>query len=300
MLEILNLYELSHESDLWCRKSTNKLNGELEDSAYTRLEQLVKRTRQAFFLCLLFYCQNDETTCDVDTPFEDLCLTCQDIHRRAAIALYRVCYSGENRSERAPILSLPWLFATALLQVPQRELPSTQGLLSVAMEATLQQLIRKRVLQLGGLTLILRTVNDDLINENVHWTVCVFIEILHYSLRSNSFPSLPMLLGQFVRKTQLSTCQISSSQQYTKTDKWKLIFGDENQKDDYAGHLMSMKWTKNDDELMHSYFIQILELCFSIGQTVTNDEYLKMSEEIILILQNIAVHGTEYLQNHKK
>ena len=41
ILEILNLYGLSHESDLWCRNSSAGASGELEDTAYTELEKLV-------------------------------------------------------------------------------------------------------------------------------------------------------------------------------------------------------------------------------------------------------------------
>ncbi len=125
ILEILNLYGLSHESDLWCRKSTNSSNGELEDTAYTQLEQLVIRTREAFFLRLVFYCKCND--CHASTSFEKLCDDLKNMHNRVAVALYRECYSGQNGSERALILSLPCLFTIAILKSRQRELIPIQG-----------------------------------------------------------------------------------------------------------------------------------------------------------------------------
>jgi hypothetical protein len=296
ILEILNLYGLSHESDLWCRKSTNKMNGELEDTAYTQLEQLVTRTREAFFLRLISYCARDCNTCDATTSFENLCDDLKDVHNRVAVALYRECYSGQNGSERAPILSLPWLFTTALLKSRQRELKPVQGLLSVTMETALHDLIGKGVLQLGRLTLTLRTSNNRFVEAAVHWTVCVFVEILHYCLKSKPFTSWPMILGQFIRSTQSFTSGTSSSQEYNETGEWLLVFDNEQQNNEYAGLLISMEWTEDDDERMHSYFIQLLEICFASGRTLTNgdNEYLQTSEEIILILQRITIDKTPW------
>ncbi len=291
ILEIRNLYGLSHESDLWCRNSTNKMNGELEDTAYTQLEQLFTRTREAFFLRLITYCARDCNNCNATTSFENLCDDLKDVHNRVAVALYRECYSGQNGSERAPILSLPWLFTAALLQSQQRELPPIQGLLSVAMKAALHDLIGKGLLQLGGLTLTLRTSNNRSVEVAVHWTVCVFVEILHYCLKSKSFASWPMILGQFIRSTQPFTSDTLSSQQHNETDDWLLVINNEEQNNEYAGILISMEWTEDDDEQMHSYFIQLLEICFASGRTMINgdNEYLQISEEIILILQRVAI-----------
>ncbi|CAF0781157.1 unnamed protein product [Rotaria sordida] len=292
MLEILNLYGLSHESDLWCRKSTNTTGGELEDTAYTQLEQLVVRTRDAFFLRLVSFCPNNRDTCNANTAFENLCPECQEMHNAVAAALYRECYSGQNGSERAPILSLPWLFTTALLQTRQRDLPSTQGLLSVAMAAAINDLVTHHLLQLGGLTVTLHTSNHRQVEASVHWTVCVFVEILHYCLKSKSFTSWPMILGRFI-------CKTAPVQECNAIDEWSLVFDSAEQDDLYAATLISMEWTENDDELMHSYFIQLLEICFDLGQSMTDDnnEYLRMSEEIILLLQRVAIDETPWPKN---
>jgi hypothetical protein len=299
ILEILNLYGLSHESDLWCRNSMNNIGGELEDTAYTQLEQLAVRTRNAFFLRSVLYC---EKVCNETTSFENLCDICKEKQNLLAIALYRVCYSGQNGSERAPILSLPWLFATALLQTRHRELPAMKGLLSVAMETALVDLINKRQLQLGSLTLTFRTSNSRQIEATVHWTVCVFVEIVHHCLGSRSFPSWPMILSKFIRNTMSFTCKPSSSSQYNGTDEWLLVFGNEEQNNLYPATLMSMEWTENDDELMHSYFVQLIEICFDISQTTTDDtnEYLRMSEEIILLLQRAAIDEIPWEENRRK
>ncbi|CAF1566266.1 unnamed protein product [Rotaria sp. Silwood1] len=292
MLEILNLYGLSHESDLWCRKSTNTTGGELEDTAYTQLEQLVARTRDAFFLRLVSFCPDPGNTCNGNTAFEDLGPGCQKMHNAVAAALYRECYSGQNESERAPILSLPWLFTTALLQTRQRELPSKQGSLSMAMEAALSDLIHNRLLQLEGLTLTFCTSNNRRVKTNVHWTVCVFVEILHYCIEPKSFVSWPKILSRFI-------CKRCSGQQTNPMDEWSLVFDAIEQDDIYAVTLRSLEWTEDDDELMHSYFVELLEICFDLGQTMADDnnEYLRMSEEIILILQRVALDETLLPEN---
>ncbi|CAF3687177.1 unnamed protein product [Rotaria sp. Silwood1] len=292
MLEILNLYGLSHESDLWCRKTTKTTGGELEDTAYTQLEQLVVRTRDAFFLRVVSFCPSPGDTCNGNTAFENLCKNCKKLQSAVAVALYQECYSGQNGSERAPILSLPWLFTTALLQKRQRELPTKQGSLSMAMATALKDLIDNRLLQLDGLTLTFRTSNSRRVEANVHWTVCVFVEILHYCIKSKRFVSWPKILSRFM-------CKISSMQQSNPMDEWSLVFGTTEQNDLYAATLISMEWTENDDELMHSYFIELLETCFDLGQTMANDnnEYLRMSEEIILILQRIAIDETPWGEN---
>ncbi|CAF1158600.1 unnamed protein product [Rotaria sordida] len=294
LLEILNLYGLSHESDLWCRNSTNTTGGELEDTAYTQLEQLVVRTRDAFFLRLISFCPRNQNTCNGTTAFENLCQNCQKLHNAVAVALYRECYSGQNGSERAPILSLPWLFTTALLQKRQRELSSTQGLLSMVMTAAINDLVTHHLLQLGGLTVTLRKSNNHRMKVNVHWTVCVFVEILHYCLKSKSFTSWPMILGRFI-------CKTASLQERDAIDEWSLVFDSAEQDDLYAATVISMEWTENDDELMHSYFIELLEICFNLSQTMTDDnnEYLQISEKIILIFQQVAIDGTPWPENRK-
>ncbi|CAF3343678.1 unnamed protein product [Rotaria sp. Silwood2] len=251
MLEILNLYGLSHESDLWCRKSTNTTGGELEDTAYTQLKQLVVRTQ---------------------------------LHHKVAAALYLECYNGQNELERAPILSLPWLFTTALLHPRPRKLHSIEGLLSQAMINIFTEMNINHLLQLRGTTVTFRTSTNHQVEINLDWTVCVFVEILHYSLKSKPFTSWLRLLSKVIYK-------ISSTSHYNGSDDLLLIFDHGELDDEYAAIVLSLAWNENGDELIHSYFIQLLELCFDLGKTINdeNNEYLKISEEIILILQSMAI-----------
>lgn len=244
-------------------------------------------------MCLIFYCESDGDTCGTTSSFKDLCETCQNRHNRVAVALYRECYGGQNGSERAPILSLPWLFTTALLKSKQRELIPTQGLLSVAMKVALHDLIHKDLLKLGRLTLTLHTSNNRFTEATVHWTVCVFVEILHHCLKSKPFTLWQGILTQFICSTKSFTPDTSSPPQYNETDEWLLVFADK-QDDLYADSLTSMEWMENDDERMHSYFSELQEICFAAGKSIPdgNNEYLRISEEIILILQRVAIDET--------
>ncbi|CAM4951787.1 unnamed protein product [Rotaria socialis] len=302
MLEILNLYGLSHESDLWCRQATNIAGSELEDTAFTQLEQLVTRTRDAFSMHLMSFCPNDNSNCDGTTAFESLCDYCQHLHNSVASALYREAYSGQNGLERAPILSLPWLFAAALLKSHKRELTPMQGLLSVGMRAAINLLIENNRLKLDGLTIEFRTSKNDQLIANIDCTVCVFVEILHRCLKPKSFTLWPMILSKFIRETKSFTCEASSVEEYNTIDDWSLVFSNHDQDDMYVATLISIQWTEDVDELMHSYFENILEICFTLSQSMEDDniDYLRVSEEIILILQRIAIEETPFPKKHRK
>ena len=301
MLELLSLYGLSNESDLWCRKSMSRANGELEDTAYNQLKQLVARTRYAFFLRLVSFCPSDRNSCNSTIPFDQLCAECRRLHNSLAVALYQECYSGQNGLERAPVLSLPWLFTTALLKTSQRELTSTKGLLSVAMESALHELIRNCSLRLSGQRIKFRTSKNYHKEADVDWTVCAFVEIVHYCLKPKDFTLWPTILTQFILKIKSFERHTSSLKMNSGTDEWLVVFDDKQNKL-YAGILMSMEWTETEDELIHSYFDELLEICFVLGQNTANgnDEYLRISEEIILILQQVAIDGIPWTQNQER
>ncbi|CAF2129332.1 unnamed protein product [Rotaria magnacalcarata] len=302
MLEILNLYGLSHESDLWCRQATNIAGSELEDTAFTQLEQLVTRTREAFSIQLIPFCPNDISTCDGTAAFESLCRHCQQLHNSVAAALYREAYSGQNGLERAPILSLPWLFAAALLKSHKRELTPMEGLLTVRMEAAIKLLIDNSRLKLDGLRVEFRSSENHQLIANIDWSVCVFVEILHNCLKPNSFNSWPMILSKFIRETKSFECEASSVKQYNAIDDWLLVFNNHDQDDIYAATLISIQWPEDVDELMHSYFENILEICYTLSQSMEDDnnDCLQVSEEIILILQRVAIEETPFPKNYRK
>jgi hypothetical protein len=87
--------------------------------------------------------------------------------------------------------------------------------------------------------------------------------------------------------------------QYNETNEWLLDFDNATQNNIYADMLISTEWTEDDDERMHSYFIQLLEICFAAGRTMPDgdNEYLRISEEIILTLQRVAIDETPWPKN---
>ncbi|CAF4102022.1 unnamed protein product [Rotaria sordida] len=292
IFEILNLYGLSHESDLWCRNSINGLTGELEDTAYTELEQLVNRTRARFFNYQASYC--DTGKCHDDTLVSKLCNTCRELQQAVVVACYDTCYAGEYASEQAPILSLPWLFATPLLQNRiDKEQPSSEGLLSIAMKNALRRLLSvQQRLRLDGSTLQFQTSEKSIVGEaNVDLTVCVFIEILQQCMESKDYSYWPWIVSHFVRNT---SSFVLMSKQSTPTDEWKLILRPHeiNEYDEYASLLFLMNWTEKEDRMMHDYFQNILDICFDKGRQTNDIGFLNISEDIILLLQKMAINET--------
>jgi hypothetical protein len=291
IFEILNLYGLSHESDLWCRNSINGLTGEFEDTAYTELEQLVNRTQTNFFYGQIEGCTKK---CNQDTPISNLCLTCKIRQQAIAVACYSTCYSREDTLEHAPILSLPWLFATPLLQNRiNQESPRSSGLLSTAMEKALDSLVRqKRRLRLNGLTLQFKTSGKNIVGEaDVDVTVCGFIEVLQECIGSKKCPCWPLILSRFVRHT--SSFELLS-REAVPTNEWKLVLQSHktNEYDEYAGFLLSIMSTETEDKLMHDYFQDIIDICFEEGRRTNDIDYLNVSEHIILLLQKMAIKET--------
>ncbi|CAF4739460.1 unnamed protein product [Rotaria sp. Silwood1] len=290
IFEILNLYGLSHESDLWCRNSINGLTGELEDTANTELEQLVNRTRTRFFNYQASYCETGN--CHDDTLVSKLCKTCRKRQESVVVACYYACYAGEYASEQVSVLSLPWLFATPLLQHRINKEPLlSEGLLSIAMRKGLHRLLFIQCrLQLDGLTLRFQTSGKCLVDEaNVDLTVCAFIEILQQCIGSKHNLYWPWIISHFVRNT---SSFVLKSGQSIPTDESELILQSHkiNDYDEYAGLLISMSWTEREDHTMHEYFQNILDICFDKGRQTNDIGFLNISEDIILLLQKMAIN----------
>ncbi|CAF3922281.1 unnamed protein product [Rotaria sp. Silwood2] len=292
IFEILNLYGLSHESDLWCRNVINGLTGELEDTAYTELEQLVNRTRTRFFNYQIIYCEKGK--CHDDTPVSKLCDICRKRQQSVVVACYDVCYAGEYASEQAPILSLPWLFAAPLLQHRiDKKSPSSEGLLSKAMKKALDKLVSvQHRLRLDGWILRFQTSGKCFVGEaDVDLTVCAFIEILQQCIGSKKYPHWSWIVSRFVRNT---SSFVLKSEQSTPTDEWELILRSHkiDEYDEYAGLLISMDWTEEEDRVMHDYFQNILDICFDKGRQTNDIGFLNISEAVILLLQKMAINET--------
>jgi hypothetical protein len=79
--------------------------------------------------------------------------------------------------------------------------------------------------------------------------------------------------------------------QVEPTDEWKLELKTHeiNKYDEYAVWLLSIRWTEREDKLMHDYFEEILNICFDEGRRTNNIDFLNISEEIILLLQEMAI-----------
>ncbi len=285
------MYGISHESDLWCRNSVNSLTGEFEDTAITELEQLVSRTRNRFFLHQIIGCA---ASCNDNTLVSELCDPCKKRQHYIAVACYQVCYNSAQTSEQPPILSLPWVFAAHLLQGRINQAPpSTTGLLSTAMGKSLHNLVRgKRQLRLDDQLLRFKTAGRSVIGEaNADLTVFAFIEILEECLGFRNCPRWPWVLSRFVRRTPSF---VLSSKQDRPSDEWELILQPHttNRNDMYAVLLVSIIWTEEQDNLMHDYFQDILDICFQEGRETNDMDVLNISENIILLLQKMAIKET--------
>jgi hypothetical protein len=288
IFEILNLYGLSHESDLWCRNSTTGFTGELEDTAYTELEQLAARTRTRFYYEQIITCEKDE--CQQDMPVSELCLTCKKRQQSITVACYYTCYGVKDAQEQAPILSLPWLFAGSLLQDRiSTDLPPSEGLLSTAMKGALDGLVfEKRRLMLSDTELKFRSSNNLLVKVTVDLTVCLFIEVLQQYLGPKKYSHWSFILSRFLQ-TAPSISSLSNP-----SDEWELILEPHqiDNEDIYAATLLTIDWTETTDELMHSYFQDILNICFEQGHRTNDIGFLNISESIILLLQKLAIKET--------
>jgi hypothetical protein len=292
IFEILNLYGLSHESDLWCRNSINGRTGELEDTAYTELEQLVNRTRTRFYCEQIQYCEKG--TCNQNMQVSELCNTCRKRQQSIAVACYCICYNEEGVLDQAPILSLPWLFAASLLQDRFKEnLLSSKDLLSTAMKRAVDLLIfEKGRVMLSGSGLKFRISKDALVGKaTVDMTVCVFIEILQQYLEPKKHLHWPLILSRFVRTTP-SFAPLPN--QPNPSDEWKLVLEPHkiDIQDMYVGMLVSIDWTEKEDELMHDYFQNILDICFEEARRTNDIGFLQISENIVLLLQKMAINET--------
>ncbi len=294
ILEILNLYGLSHESDLWCRNSNAGTSGELEDTAYTELEQLVVRTRSRSYYHQIIHCVDGR--CDEDTTISDLCGTCKKRQRAIAVACYIGCYDGEHALEEAPILSLPWLFASALLQDRlNREPPILEGALSAGMKKTLDYWMNdERCLILNGKTLQFEMLKGTRFSEEkFDLTVCIFIEVLQGYFTKREDSHWPLILIRFIQNI---LSESSSGNGLDLSDEWRVVLERHkvDEHDMYTRSLRSMKWTEEVDQCMHLYFRNIIDICFNEARRTNNTDFLDISESVILLLQKMAIKETIY------
>ncbi|CAF1029845.1 unnamed protein product [Adineta ricciae] len=287
MFEILSLYGLSHESDLWCRNSINNMSGELEDTAYTELERLVSRTRTRFHTEQVGYCEN--AGCNEDTAVSDMCRICSKVHESMTVACYCVCYDNKRSQEEIPILSLPWIFASSLLQYRMNQTsssPLSSGLLGSAMKTQFDSLFKKRYLRLNSNDVEFRSSDNSTTRAHINASLCIFIEVLQNFMERKKHSQWAMVLSRCVQESRWCKPILG---QPLRGDNWKLVLSRQavSTGDKYAYALLS--WNESNDTLMHKHFNDLLGICYKEGSRKNDVDFLKISEDIILLLQQITI-----------
>jgi hypothetical protein len=77
------------------------------------------------------------------------------------------------------------------------------------------------------------------------------------------------------------------------SDEWELI-SQPHKIDDYDEYIVLLMSViqPNADELMHEYFQNILDICFEEGRRINDIDFLNISENILLLLQKMAINET--------
>ena len=152
--------------------------------------------------------------------------------------------------------------------------------------------LKRRRLVLKGTELIFQVLNDSrTVRATVDLTVCVFIEVLQQYMKQTKRSQWPLILNRFIQTTESFS---PFPRQPDPSDRWKLILQSYhvNTEDAYVVQLSSLDWTETEDRLMHDYFEGILDICFEEGRQTNNIEFLNISEDIILLLQKMAINET--------
>lgn len=121
IMDIMYVYRFSSDVDLFCRfdSSSSQYRTPLTkqqtesaclvaDSAQVELKQLVRRIRRLFFEDLRSFNKSTPHRCHSG------CQLCADRKMAKASALYIFCYTDTRHAR--PMLSLPWLFASLLIE----------------------------------------------------------------------------------------------------------------------------------------------------------------------------------------
>jgi hypothetical protein len=285
LMDIMHLFGLSHESDLWCGNLVNNVCGELVNNAFTELDELVQRTRASLFNYQVSFCLTGD--CSDSMPFDEWCNSCQRLQRSISLACYRICYSppdGERYS--AHILSLPWLF-TAFLQGRRNKTINTKPVLMTVIHRILKYIVlRKRRVYLETLEIIVySSTTKDETPIQLELSAAVFIEIIQHCLRSiTDSPFWHQVLGQFVQNVRTSQTSTMNSDCHAK-----LLLRHIDEHDPYPSNLISIQCSEKNDQKMHDYFDRLLEICFAEACRTNQFQYLDITEAIILILQKLAI-----------
>ncbi len=121
IMDIMYVYRFSSDVDIFCRfdsslpqyktplsKQQTESSCLVADSAQVELKQLIHRIRRLFYDELRSCHKSNSYRCHSD------CLQCMERKMAKASALYIFCYT--DKSHARPMLSLPWLFASLLIE----------------------------------------------------------------------------------------------------------------------------------------------------------------------------------------
>ncbi|CAF0945376.1 unnamed protein product [Didymodactylos carnosus] len=319
LLEILSLYHLQHETDLFCR---GLKQNDIEDSAQCEFQQLIDRTRHGIYLYIIEICPSPK--CSLD----DYCDSCLDHYRAFSSACYYHCYQEANKTSarRTQILSFPWIFSAYLVDVKLENLrgeekSSTNRIFGTAMSNTLQKLIDERRLKLevnidNGLALALlnkknsgiRSSNCQRLYYKIDWKIIVFIEIIHNWLNrhqkilskdiqdtENEISPKPLVSYECWNTILIKFINPTSSTINLNLNELSVGFQQKSSplNDIYYGYISSLsdEWNNNENftKQMFDIFHQFLDICFEHSLETKDNSFAYLSEYIILFLQQIAI-----------
>ncbi|CAF1359032.1 unnamed protein product [Didymodactylos carnosus] len=320
LLEILSLYHLQHETDLFCRGSKQN---EIEDSAQCEFQQLIDRMKHGFYLYVINICPS------ANCSQEEYCDSCLDHYRALSSACYYHCYQEANKatSRRQQILSFPWIFGRYLIAVKlenlrgKEEKSSTNRIFGMAMCNALQKLINENNLRLEvntdhGLALVLfnkqssgvRSSNRQRLNYEIDWKIIVFIEIINDWLNreqkilskdiqdtENEISRKPLVSYECWNTILIKFIKKYSTSSTTNFNELSIGFQQKSspRNDVYYGYIISCfnEWNNNENfnNEMFDIFYKLLNICFEHSLDTEDNSFAYLSEYIILFLQQIAI-----------
>lgn len=286
LLEILSLYGISHESDLWSNRNSRETLDNSEGSAHREFENLIDRTRRRVHLFEQQYC---DAQCDEDTDYENLCHECQRIQRMMAITCYQLSYtSSDQESQSAQILSLPWLFSTALIKNKiQRSVDQKRRIICDAMRKTLNSLCTRDRVFLSSTQLTLISAGRHPVIREAELILCIFIEVIVSIFPKRWTRDEQLVIGAFAYKI-LTNCTISEIQFDSELQGQNR----HSSRVQYLTSLINFEWRSVDDEQLIVYFRDIVEICCLKAKRDEKPHILQISEEILLKLLRMAVRGS--------
>ncbi|CAF1684220.1 unnamed protein product [Rotaria magnacalcarata] len=145
IMDIMYVYRFSSDVDLLCRFDSSSSQHKtpltkqqtdsaclIADSAQVELKQLIRRVRRLFYHEFRFCDKTHSIRCQTN------CMKCADKKMAKASALYILCYTDTRHARR--MLSLPWLFASLLIETRKLNIKKQTKLLSPKLVAQMLEI----------------------------------------------------------------------------------------------------------------------------------------------------------------